>query len=285
MRLLAQTLEDNPSAIRRIITEVLNLSKEDQEMFAELLEKMKLPAIIETAKLVSDRLIFLNALNTLIFDHKKSLLERDQLHKILEKEAWIFDENFALSASEKNLTDTLKVHLGHLGERNDNVEFSDIADSKGLCRVDLMLSKSISPSIGHKNYLIVELKRPLKTIDRKVLDQIEDYALAVISSERFDKSKSSWKFIAVSNEIGGNIKHRLKDGKVIYNDDAMPNTEIYVMTWAEVISNAHARLTFIQKSLQYEVQDEQEMSYLKAKHGDYLPSSCLDDPSQSINAS
>ena len=116
-RLLAQAIRNNPESLQTIITEVLNLKKEHQEELAELLTKTDLVSIIKSAKTVTNRLDFLTGLENLLFDKetKADLLERDQLHKILENEAWIFDENFTLSVSEAKLEEVLKIHLAKLG--------------------------------------------------------------------------------------------------------------------------------------------------------------------------
>jgi hypothetical protein len=95
-RILKEALEDNPAALQRIFQDVLELPKEKQEELAELLDQTSLSAIIESSKLVADRLAFLKGLEELLFnkESKKELDERSQLHKILEEETWIFGKNF-----------------------------------------------------------------------------------------------------------------------------------------------------------------------------------------------
>ena len=118
-KLLAQAITNNPESLQRIITDVLDLKKEDQDDLADLLRKTDLTNVIKSAKTVANRLDFLQGLKNLVFDKetKRSLLERDQLHQILQREAWIFDENFALTVSEATLEDVLKLHLDKLGKR------------------------------------------------------------------------------------------------------------------------------------------------------------------------
>lgn len=272
-KLLSQALEENPQAIQSIMTEVLNLSIDEQDEFAKLLEKTSLSHIIKSAKIVADRLDFLESLHTLVFDHKNSLLERDQLHKILENEAWIFDEHFALAASEKRLEDALKIHLGELGKRcedNSNV----LINNERQGRVDLMLSKAVEVRPGEKDYLVVELKRPNKKIDSSVIAQIMGYAQAVSEDERFNKSDCKWKFLAISNELDriANMSannsnspkgcvHRSLDGSI----------EAYIMTWSEVITNAKVRLQFYQEQLRYEADTETSLAYLHKIHGEFIP--------------
>ena len=96
-----------------------------------------------------------------VFDKetKKALLERGQLHKILEKEAWIFHEEFALAGSEQRLEEVLQKHIALLGERSDSSEPVLLSDGK-QGRVDLLLHKAVQPRAGEYDYLVVELKRP-----------------------------------------------------------------------------------------------------------------------------
>lgn len=270
-KLLSQAIQDNPKSMQKIISEVLNLSSEEQNDFARLLEKTTLPAVIKSAQIVADRLDFLEGLSDLVFEHKKTFLERDQLHKILDNEAWIFDEQFSLAGSEKRLEDALKVHLKHLGNRSDDKDPVLINEEK-QGRIDLMLSKASEVRPGYKDYLVVELKRPNKKIDNEVLGQIMGYGQAVQNDERFDKSKCRWKFIAVSNEMD-NVAKMMSESKnspkgCVHNGDGI---EVYVMTWAEVINNAKSRLKFYQEQLNYEANEETSKQYLQIMHNKFIP--------------
>lgn len=274
-RLLAQALESNPKAIQKILNEVLNLNNEERDMFAELLGKIELTSIIQSAKVVADRLAFIHGLEYLLDEHQKDLREVDQLHKILEREVWLFDENFTLSASDQNLAKVLEAHLNKLGKRSDDVVSTDI-EGNHLKRTDLMLSRSIQIKDGYHEFLIVELKRPSVKIDRDIIGQLEDYAIAISMSPKFDKKKCRWKYIAVSNELGDNAHLRMEDvtsGKIFMNDKSI---EMYVMTWAEIINNAKSRLNFINEKLQYSAGDNEARDYLTKYHDQYLPESYLD---------
>lgn len=270
-RLLSQSLENNPQSMQAIMTEVLNLNTEEQNEFAKLLEKTSLSHIIRSAKIVADRLDFLESLNTLVFDHRKSLLERDQLHKILESESWIFDEHFALAGSEKRLEEVLNIHLKILGKRCED-DSNVLINNERQGRVDLMLSKSVEVRPGHKDFLVVELKRPNKKIDNDVIGQIMGYAQAVNNDERFHKSKCKWKFIAVSNQFDDIAEMRANNIGLpkgcVHQENSI---EIYVMKWSEVITNAKARLKFYQEQLNYEADTESSMSYLHEIHNEFVP--------------
>lgn len=282
-RLLAQALRDNPESLQQIIGDVLGLKKDDQDDLAELLKKTPLPAIIAASKIVANRLDFIAGLENLLFDKdtKKALLERDQLHKILEKEAWLFGEEFALAGSELPLEEVLAKHLGKLGNRADDAPV-EVGEGK-TGRIDLMLHKAVQPRTGEFDYLVVELKRPSQKINSEVLGQIESYAMAVASDERFQGVKAQWTFVAVSNEMDAYAKAKVTQrdrprGKVF--DHADLNITVWAKTWAEVLNDAKARLRFFRGQLAYEADRDSAKQYLQRAHAKFLPS----PPSEALPA-
>lgn len=274
-RLLAQALRQNPESVQQIITEVLSLKKEEQADLAELLDKTPLSAIISTAKTVSNRLDFLVALENLLFDKetKKKLLERDQLHKILEKEAWIFQEEFALSGSEERLEEVLQKHIGCLGKRQDGETEVTVGDD-GTGRIDLMLSRVVQPRHGEYDYLIVELKRPTKKIDDDVITQAKKYAMAVSRDERFHGIPAKWTFIAVSNEFNEFARQDSSQpdrpqGQVFRSSDG--KVTVWIREWADLINSARSRLSFLNSRLAYEANRESSKAYLEKTHAKFIP--------------
>lgn len=274
-RLLAQAIKNNPDSIQQIIVEVLGLKKAEQDDLAELLKKTSLTSIISSAKIVANRLNFLVGLENLLSDEatKKIFLERDQLHKMLENEAWLFHEEFTLAGSEQRLEEVLQKHLDKLGDRNDDNSPVKLPDGK-TGRVDLMLHKVVQPRTGEYDYLIVELKRPSKKIDAGVLSQIESYAIAVASDERFHGVETRWTFIAISNNLDDFTKKKAKQRglpKGRTYDDADLKITVWVKEWSEVINDARSKLLFVNKHLAYEANRESAKTYLDKVHSQFLP--------------
>ena len=274
-RLLAQAIRENPGSVQQIIAEILGLKKEEQDELAALLRKTPLSSIISTARTVANRLDFLAGLETLLFDpeNKRRLLERDQLHRVLEGEAWLFHEGFALAGSEERLGEVLQKHLGLLGEREDAGPPVELPGG-GTGRVDLMLHKVIQPRAGEYDYLVVELKRPSRKIDDEVLTQVKKYAMAVAGDERFHGVPARWTFVAVSNELDEFVdrdsRQRGRPVGQVY-DDAERNVTVWVRPWAEVINDARARLRFVNTQLAYEADRESAKAYLKRTHAKFIP--------------
>lgn len=280
-RLLAQALHDNPESVQRIITEMLNLKKEEQEVLADLLEYTSLSSIISSARTVADRLNFLMALENLVFDKatKVKLLERDQLHKILENEAWIFDEEFALSGSEKSLEEVLATHLGKIRDKADKAPVLRESGQQG--RVDLMFSRVVQPRHDERDHLVVELKRPSQPINSEILSQVESYALAVAQDPRFLKTKTRWRFVVVSNTMDGHAKRkanqRERPSGLVFDDSDL-NIKVWAFDWTDIISKARARLQFINDFLKFEASRETSKAYLERVHAKFIP--IVEEPGQ-----
>lgn len=274
-RLLAQAIRENPESVRVIMNEVLNLKTEEQDDLAKLLKKTTLSKIISSATIVANRLNFVEALNDLLFnaEAKKRLLERDQLHKALEVESWIFREDFNLAGSEKTLEDALAIHLHKLGKREDDDDPVLREGGKGG-RIDLMLARAIQPTQGTHEYLVVELKRPSRKIDSEVLSQMESYAIAVAKDKRFHSARTKWTFLVVANEMDehAELKARQKNRPegLVFDNDTL-NITVWAKPWSEILNDARARLHFFSQQLDYQADSYSELEYLRKAHSKYIP--------------
>jgi hypothetical protein len=285
LRLLRQGIESNPESMQRILTDVLGLPKQKQDELAELLERTSLSSIIAASKVVADRLSFLRAIEVLIYERasKQELLERQQLHRIIADHTWLFGEEYNLSVDDESLTEVLRKHL-HLigrtdlptGKKMKRVKRAN--DTDGI--VDLMVSRAI-PQTKHdeREHLIVELKRPKQKVDQDVIAQTVNYALAVARDERFRSTKTRWVFWAVSNELDEFAEFQARQsgrarGIVVLHDE--PRITVWARSWAEIIEDCRARLTFFQKALDYTADRETALAMLRRTHEKYFPQSLLD---------
>jgi Histidine kinase-, DNA gyrase B-, and HSP90-like ATPase len=289
--LVKQALKENPESLQLIFEDVVKLPKERQDDLAELLKKTSLTAIISSAKIVADRLNFLRGLEILLFDKdsKEQLLERDQLHKILAKETWMFGENFHLTNNEDSLEEVLNKYLDRLGKRSDDEDQVAPVEREGgkRGRVDLMLARTVpQPRPDEWEHLVIELKRPSKKVDLEVLAQVKSYAMAVAKDERFRHTKTRWVFWAISNKMTeeaiAEANQADRAAGIAYAD---PNQTIVVWakTWGQLIQDCKGRLNFFKKHLNYEADRDSAKNYLQRTHEKYLPSSVGIEPDKSSN--
>ncbi len=134
-------------------------------------------------------------------DVRKVVKERTELHKILERETWVFGEQYAPMVSDQGLDAVLKRHLEALGDEVDYSALEPVRREDGRVGIiDLLLGRASRGNQG-REHLIVELKAPKVRIGQKEVGQIKEYAEAVVGDPQFASSNVSWDFWVVSTEL------------------------------------------------------------------------------------
>lgn len=278
LRLLRQALERGPEELQLILGEVLALPPRKLEELAQLLRDVSLSAVISSAKVVADRLKFLDGLEALVFDQdtKARLRERTQLHRIVAQNCWLFGEEYNLSVDDKSLTEVLRKHKGLLGDDTVvDAPVKHVSKERGI--VDLVLSKAIRRHRADAlTHLVVELKAPKVKVNRKEIQQIEDYAKSIIKDERFKSVNTTWVFWVISDDYGEDASFRMEadsDGR-IYDKN---NVSIWVKTWAQVLDENRSRLQFFQEKLEYQVDKGTAMKHLQEHYARFLEGVVVED--------
>jgi hypothetical protein len=276
LALLRQAVEREPTAVEEILQEVLQLPAAEIEDFRHLLRRASLASIIKASRGITDRLDFLSALRILVFDPKTKaqVRERDQLHRILENETWIFGEEFSLTASDQGLTAVLKAHIKILGrEALAPEDDGEVLDPKGKRRrLDLMLARSVPHARQEHEHLVVELKAPKVVIGDTEITQIKTYARMVARDPRFERLKVRWDFVIVSTDLDENAKADANQANrppgLVSDQDGI---RVWAKSWAEIIDDADWRLNFVKERLRYTPTDELALDYLRRVHEPFLP--------------
>jgi hypothetical protein len=280
-RLVREALENSPSKLSHILKEVLKLTDEQQDHLSHLLGKTSLGAIISAARTVSDRLSFINGLEQVLHDKtiRKHLKERTQLHRILVEELWIFGDQYVLGGDDASLKTVLDEHRNVLGLDPLNAKtkkaIKDLKDVPDL----LLWQQFLRRGNDEFEHLVIELKRPTVNISQTEIGQVKRYASKVVESRYFDKSKTRWKFVVISDGIAADAKadvnqRNREPGHVTSADDY----DIWALTWAQVIQAAKVRLAWIQERLELNVSDSSEgIQYLRNRFSHLLPDEAKTD--------
>ena len=288
LELLRSALETRPSAIRRVLAEVLHLSDERIAELDALLDRTSLASIISASKVIVDRLDFLAALEILVFDPETrgKVKERSQLHRILARESWVFGEEFALGADDRSLLEVLQRHRGVLG-REELADESQVLFEGKRQIVDLMLWRSMSQARNRLEHLVVELKRPSVKVGSDELTQIKKYAFAVAEDARFDITQVEWDFMIVSTELDAYAAREAnqagKEPGLVY-DDRNAHIRVWAFTWGRLIENCRHRLKFVQEMLGYEATDESALGYLHEAHDRFVPENLAGSESAEVRS-
>jgi hypothetical protein len=162
LRLLRETLALDPDGLYPVLDELFHLTKADREDLKRLLDRTSLASLIRASTEVTNRLDFLAALKLMVFEPEVSgkVKERAELHRILEREQWIFGERYHLMISDQSLNAVLKRHLKALGRDPATMELEPVRRVDGTVGiVDLMLGQASRGSRG-REHLVIELKAP-----------------------------------------------------------------------------------------------------------------------------
>jgi hypothetical protein len=62
---------------------------------------------------------------------------------------------------------------------------------------------------NHREFLLIELKRPSLTVGRKELDQLEDYVTTILTQPDFINTATTWNFYLVTSEYDDVVKQRI----------------------------------------------------------------------------
>jgi Type IIA topoisomerase (DNA gyrase/topo II, topoisomerase IV), A subunit len=278
LSLLQNSLRHNPDEMVEILEKVLRLGEDDVSHLHGLLQQTSLSNIIRASSIVTSRLQFLTALEHLVFDEEIYGLvkERDHLHKILERELWVFGEEFnMMRSSEIGLTRLLEHHRRTIGW--DTTPDGPVrAVDGGARRVDLMLSAQ-SHEHDRVRHLVIELKAPSVDADREQADQVDDYMQAVLKDPRFANVETTWDFYLVVRSIKDRLLPRVRQAgqpEGLYSEPTSyehARVRVWVRTWSEILREAKQRLEFVKNGIDHNPSLEQALDYLRHRHGDLIP--------------
>jgi hypothetical protein len=278
LSLLQNSLRHNPDQMVEILEKVLRLSEDDVSHLHGLLQQTSLSNIIRASSNVTSRLQFLTVLDHLVFDEQTYGLvkERDHLHKLLERELWVFGEEFnMMRSSEIGLTRLLEHHRRAVGW-DPTPDGPVRAVDGGARRVDLMLSAQ-SHEHDRVRHLVIELKAPSVEADREQADQIDDYMQAIVGDPRFANIETTWDFFLIVRSIRGRLLSRVRQAgqpEGLYSQPTSfehARVRVWVRTWSEILQEARRRLEFVKSGIDHNPSLEQALEYLRLRHGDLIP--------------
>ncbi|MFS2151427.1 ATP-binding protein [Rhizobium sp. Rhizsp42] len=259
LALMKEALRHNPESITNILRAVVNLPKTRQDEFSSLLGKTDLSNIIAASSMIADRVTAIEVIKQMVSDPERrlSVKERGELDLVIQANTWIFGEQFHIALPEAGLTRIMKRVAEDLGKKTRSGRIRK-SDGKSA-RADVFLGRVIPhPSQEHREYLLVELKRPKTQVGRDEFDQIEDYAHTLINQPEFTDTSTSWNFFLMTTDISPDQAHRItQEGRPTGLFLDLGRAKVWVKRWGEVLRLAEARLKFVQETLQVQVTDEE----------------------------
>lgn len=260
--LLDRSLADGH--VEEVFSKVITLSAANMEKFHQLLEKTELENVISFSSAVACKLEFLEFLHELTYGSlAKVLLERSQLHKIIEKELWLFGEAYNGSRhlwSDKKIGNILaelrEIHFNYEPSVADEnlIETGNIAGLDNI--TDLFFFNEKILDNEDKEIMVVELKSPRCAIGKKELQQIDDYAFTVESFPGLPRENIRYKFVLISSRLTAYAKSKMKSRRELYKEPflydrkADKHIDVLVMEWSELIELNQRKLGYLSSKLE-----------------------------------
>ena len=261
--LLREAVSHNPESVSRILRAVFNLPKVRQDEFSQLLDRTELGNIISASTLIADRIVALKVLSEIVFEpgHRQSIKERGELDVLLRDNTWMFGEGFHFTMAEAGLTKIMHRVSGELALKRSKKSTLRKPDGK-IGRIDSFMGRLVPHGDpNHREFLLIELKRPSLTVGRKELDQLEDYVTTILAQPDFINTSTTWNFYLVTSEYDDVVKQRITQGnRPVGLMTDKPNYKVWVKSWAEIIRDCENRLKFVQDTLRIEVSAEEIQS-------------------------
>ena len=263
--------------VEEVFTKVVSLSDDNMQKFHQLLEQTELENVIAFSSAVAAKLEFIDLLYELTYgDIAEVLLERSQLHKIIERELWLFGEAYNgcphLWSDKKigNILEELRSkYLDYAPSKEDE---NLITEVQGLDNItDLFFFNEKVLDNEDREIMVVELKSPRCAIGKKELQQIDEYAFTVENYPGLPKESTKYKFILVSSRLTSYAKSKMKSSRekykvpFLYDRKAEKNIEVWVVEWAELIELNKRKLGYLSSKL--EVKNKSVKEKFEAEYG------------------
>jgi hypothetical protein len=247
--------------LRMIFNSILKLEEEYLIKLNDLLEKSDLESVIEFSENVASKTRFLDFLNTIIYgEPAKRVKERSQLHKFVEKNLWIFGEQYTFTPnltvlSDKNLSHNLdRLRAQYLTyeptEQDENLIGN--VDEKLKNITDLFFYNEKITDDGSREIMIIELKAPHVKIGAKELNQIDRYQYQIEREAVFSENLK-YRLFLISSDLTDFAKSKIGqfDSRqpFLYSKSKGKDIESFVIRWGNLLEHNQRRLSYLGNAL------------------------------------
>lgn len=219
--------------VYEILKKLNNARKEDITKLAAVLQQWSIKEVADILTILQQRFKVLDAFEDMIND--KSTLELKGTHAVLAENIWIVDERYEWFISNKSLKTI-----------SDNILNSTYSGENASKRPDLFI-KMQENVLMRNEFLVLELKKPGQKITFENKAQGERYASVINKS--FTK-EAFFNVYIVGSEYEEGIQRESISGPI----------RTIAMSYQELVQEARARMTYIQKNLkEKEAEIEREL--------------------------
>lgn len=287
IRLLDRLAVSNENdALFDVLEGALDLDAKSVQNLANQLKNATFENIVASIEVLQRRAMAVEQLRHVMNVHYREVLETPDLQKVIESNTWLFGPRYeTLGAEEDTFTQIARKMRDEVMARNP-VNVDDVDDEEDLPgakrQTDLFLARKFPSldSTGNKVYkcIVVEIKRPAISLNKKHLRQLEDYAEIIKRQPQFKSEKMHFELILLGRQISSAdtiITSRL-NSHVLRNDPGLvtedPRMKLYVMNWYTLLDGFELTHGFMLEKLKLKRDDysastrEELVMELQAEH-------------------
>ena len=271
IRLLDKVMVSSENeSLMNVLEGVLDLEQSGLDRLSKVITDSNLENIISTIEEITKRLSVLKMFREVMEYKYHKVLETPDLQKVVEKNSWIFGEQYSLIGSEEDDFYKLAKELRNKVKYIDEVEIDELEE--GVCiegarrQVDLFLaSKRMSYDESNNKIfkcLIIEIKRPSISLNKKHLRQLEDYAEIISKHPSFGNSdKMRFELVLIGRNISKDdtaIRSKLDSSK-IHQESGLINKDdkikTYIRDWFSILDEHELSQNYLLEKLKPRLPD------------------------------
>lgn len=276
IRLLDKIVVSNENdSLLDILDDILDLNDEGLNRLSKVIKDSGLENIISTVEEITKRLSIVKMIKEVMESKYHDVLETPDLQKVIERNSWLFGEQYSLIGAEE---DDFNKIAKNLREKVKNIEDISVEDLEvdvsieGAKRqVDLFLaSKNVSyDESNNKIYkcVIVEIKRPGISLSKKHLRQLEDYAEIISKHPSFGSSdRMRFELILIGRKISKDDTYitRALDSLKIHQENGLVSKDdrikSYVRDWFSILDEHELSHSYLLEKLKPRLPDYTDVS-------------------------
>ena len=269
IRLIDRLLVSNENdSLFEVLDSVLDLEQGQLESFSKQIKRTKLENIVSTIEELQKREFAIKKLREIIENRFSEIKETPDLQLIIENNTWLFGPQYeTIGAEEDDFNKTAK-SLREKIKGINSIESSDVDEDSeidGVKRqVDLFLARRKPAFDGSGNQIykcvIVEIKRPGISLNKKHLEQLEDYRDIIEKHPSFSASNMTFDLLLIGRKISKDdvrIRQRLNDHKEKGEFGLVSTGRIkcYVKDWFSIFNEFELTNSYLIEKLTTKLED------------------------------
>ncbi|MDY0316662.1 MAG: hypothetical protein RBQ63_02720, partial [Acholeplasmatales bacterium] len=172
--------------------------------------------------------------------------------RMLKSQLWIFGEQYTFSSIDRSVKNVLAQYVNIFG-RTD-IEFGPLENGELIPDICLFSTKAYGDNA--LEHLVVEIKRPTKTLSLTEMNQIITYASTISTQPQFNNNGHKWTFVLLGKAFDSTLQDYMSqksDGIISQNLHSV----VKVLQWEEIIRKTKRQYKYFKDQLEIDFKNQE----------------------------